>query len=216
MWQTLSDAKKTVSGEWIAIGKVVAPPCVQCGYSFIISTFLGITDYPKLEGTHKDHWISVTHLSTQKSNHITDSIVQRLPGSSGPCPQPWAAAPCSPPFGEEPFPNTHPTLPWHSSMPFSQALPLPHGAELSTAPPLPARSCSCHEGSALLLCSGMNKPRDLSHSTCILPSRLFTIFVVILWVHCNNFISFLYCGAQNSTQCSRWGCANTKYYCITT
>ena len=38
-------------------------------------------------------------------------------------------------------------------------------------PPLPARSCSRNEASSQLLCSGLSKPRELSHSSYTLPSR---------------------------------------------
>ena len=34
---------------------------------------------------------------------------------------------------------------------------------------LPVRSCSCHEASPQLLCSGLNKPRHFSHSSRTLP-----------------------------------------------
>ena len=55
-------------------------------------------------------------------------------------------------------------------MPFPRALSLSHRAELSAAPPLPARSCSCHEASPQLLCSALSKPRDMC-SLYVLPSK---------------------------------------------
>ena len=47
-----------------------------------------------------------------------------------------------------------------------------------------------------LLCSGLSKPRHLRCSSHILPSRLFTIFVALLWTFSNSFMPFLYCGTQ--------------------
>jgi len=95
-------------------------------------------------------------------------------GSSGLCPLSCGAEP-----------------PQHSSMPFPQALSLSHRAELSAVPPLPVRSCSRHEGSPQLLCSGLNKPRALSQSSYLLPSRSFLILlpfsttVQLSYLHCS-------------------------------
>ena len=63
------------------------------------------------------------------------------------------------------------------SMPFPRALSLSQRAELSAAPRFPVRSCSRHEASPQLLCSALSKPRDLSPSSHILPSRPFPIFI---------------------------------------
>ena len=57
---------------------------------------------------------------------------------------------------EEPVPNPQLPLPWHRSVPFSQALSLSQRAELSAAPSLPVRSCSRCEASPQQLCSGLN------------------------------------------------------------
>lgn len=46
-----------------------------------------------------------------------------------------------------------------------------------------------------LLCSGLNKPGDLSSSSYILPSRPINIFMALLQMLCCSFMSFLYCGA---------------------
>ena len=88
-------------------------------------------------------------------------------------------------------------------MPFPQALSLSQRAELSAASLLPVRSCSCHEASPQLLCSGLNRARDLSHSSYLLPSKQFTIIIALLWVLSNSFISFLYCGTHPA--CSAGG-----------
>ena len=84
--------------------------------------------------------------------------------------------------GADPAPDTQLSLPWHSPMLFPWALSLSHRAELSAAPLLPVRSCSRHQASLQLLCSALNKPKDLSHSSYISPCRPFTIFVVPLWM----------------------------------
>ena len=55
-------------------------------------------------------------------------------------------------------------------MPFPRALSLSQTAELSSASQLPVRSCSRHEASPQLLCSGLSTPRDLSCSSYTLPS----------------------------------------------
>ena len=57
-----------------------------------------------------------------------------------------------------------------------------------------------------LLCSGLNKPRDLGCSSHTLPSRPFPIFVVLLWTVSNTFLSFLHCGTQPCTPCWRCSC----------
>jgi len=108
---------------------------------------------------------------------------------------------CPPPFGADPFPHPQLPLSWHSSMLFSRALSLSQRAELSAAPPLPVRSCSCHEASPQLLCSGLNKTEGLSYSSRILPSEHFPIFVALLWMFSNSFTSF-YRGVQT---CTHWG-----------
>ena len=47
-----------------------------------------------------------------------------------------------------------------------------------------------------LLCSVLNKPRDLSHSSHTLPSRPFTNFAALLWMISNSSMSFSYYGTQ--------------------
>ena len=72
-----------------------------------------------------------------------------------------------------------PTCPsQHSSMLFPQALSLSHRAELSASSPLPGRSCSHHEASPQLLCSGLNQARDLSPSPYTFLSRPFPIMLI--------------------------------------
>ena len=127
-------------------------------------------------------------------------------GTRGRAHSPGQPVPCPPPSGADPVPNPQLPLPWHSSMPFPRALSLSHRAELSAAPPLPVRSCSHHEASPQLLCSALSQPRDLSHSSYILPSGLYTSFIALLWRLSNSFMSFSYCGTQTCTQCRRWGC----------
>ena len=85
--------------------------------------------------------------------------------NSGLCPLPWAS---------RSMPTTSlfltPKWAWCSSTLLPQALSLWQRAELSAAPPLPVRNCSCHEASPQFLCSGLNKLRDLSHSSYVLHS----------------------------------------------
>lgn len=40
-----------------------------------------MTEYPKSEGTHKDHWdcLPALHWTTQKPDYVSKSIVQNLP-----------------------------------------------------------------------------------------------------------------------------------------
>jgi len=125
-------------------------------------------------------WAS--HSTAQLSNPVSEIIVQMPPelqqhGGCAHCPgQPVSCPPLS---GADPVPNPQLPLPWHSSTPFPRAPSLSHRAELSAAPPLPVRSCSRHEASPQLLCSGLSKPRDLSRCSYTLLSRPFTIFVTL-------------------------------------
>uniref|UniRef100_A0A8C3C107 Ig-like domain-containing protein n=1 Tax=Cairina moschata TaxID=8855 RepID=A0A8C3C107_CAIMO len=58
--------------------------------------------------------------------------------------------------------------------------------------------CGAWDGSA-----GHGEPSTLSRSSCVFPSRPFTIFIALLWALSSSLMSFLYCGAQNCTQYSR-------------
>lgn len=60
-----------------------------------------------------------------------------------------------------------------------------------------------------LLFSGLNKTRGLSCFPYAMPSGHFNISVALLWMFSNGFMTFLYRSAQNWTQCSKWGSANT-------
>ena len=55
------------------------------------------------------------------------------------------------------------------------------------------RSCGHRNASPQLLCSGLNRARDLSHFSYTFPSRQFTIFVALLWVLSNSFMSLMCC-----------------------
>ena len=70
-------------------------------------------------------------------------------------------------------------------------------------PPLPVRSCSCHEASPQLLCSGPSTPKDLSCSSHTSPSRTFAFFLALLWTLSHSFMPFLYCSAQKCTSARR-------------
>ena len=60
--------------------------------------------------------------------------------------------------------------------------------------PLPVRSCSYHEASPQLLCSGPNKREVLSHASAVLLSRLFSGIVAHLSTHTSSFLYSLYFG----------------------
>lgn len=68
----------------------------------------------------------------------------------------------------------------------------------------PWGAVDCHGASPQLLCSRLSKPKDLSHSSCILPSRL-VVFIAFHWMFSNSLKSCLYSSAQNRTQFSKWG-----------
>ena len=96
---------------------------------------------------------------------------------------------CPPPSGADPVPNP----------PLTQLHTIPSGPvsitrEQSSALPHPVRSCSRHEASPQLLCSGLSKPRGLSCSSHTLLYRPFTTFIALLWLLADSFISFLHCG----------------------
>ena len=91
-------------------------------------------------------------------------------------------------------------FPWAPSPPLTQLHAIPSGPVAVTqsraqrCPPLPVRSCGRHEASPQLLCSGLSKPRGLSHALY----RPFPIFVALLWMLSNSFMSFLHCGTQTA------------------
>lgn len=105
-----------------------------------------------------------------------------------PWPLQWAT--CSsarPPSGKEPLPNTHLTLPWHSSMPYPPVLLLSPEREATEASSQPFLLWAEQTKRPLLLL------RRLSH------------FHSPLQDLSNSFMYFLYHDAQNYTQCLRWG-----------
>ena len=91
--------------------------------------------------------------------------------SLGPWPLPWTVFHAHHPLVQNlsltpscPSPNTAPCCslwPWCCHQ----------RAELSTVPLFPVRSCSCHDASAQLLCSALNKTRDLNISLHVFPSK---------------------------------------------
>ena len=62
-------------------------------------------------------------------------------------------------------------------MPFPWALLLPLESRAQHCPFTPFECCSHHETSPQLLCSGLNESKDISHSSCIFPFRLFSILI---------------------------------------
>jgi len=165
---------------------------------------LWIKEYPQLEGTHKDHWVQLLapHSTTQNSNPMSESGVQTLLEL-----QQLEAIPTA--LGSL-FRAHHPLVQTLSLTPFpapplTQLHAVPSGPVAVTqsraqrCPPLPVRSCSRHEASPQLLCSALRKP---SHPSQTKP---FLIFVAVLWMLSNSFMS-LNCAAQNCSQCWRCGC----------
>lgn len=63
------------------------------------------------------------------------------------------------------------------------------------------------------LCSLLHSalPSVLSLSPQDIYSSLVTNFAAHLWMFLRMLTSFLYCGDQNCTQYSRWGCTNDKH-----
>ena len=104
-----------------------------------------IIEYLELEGTIRiieSVHLLAPHRTTQKSDHMSESIVQMLLELRQLCAMTTVLS--------SPFHAHHPLvknllltpnlpLPWHSSMPFPRALLLSQRAELSAAPPLPVR-----------------------------------------------------------------------------
>jgi len=88
-------------------------------------------------------------------------------------------------------------------MPFPPALSLSHRAELSAAPPLPVRSCSRHEASPQLLCSGLSKSSNISCSSHTLPSK--TLHHLCSPPLDANSFTPLHSITQTCTQGWRWG-----------
>lgn len=85
--------------------------------------------------------------------------------------------------------------------------------EISTAPPFPLPHEELQLPSGIPSTSSFlswtnpgtaEQPRNHSCSLHILLSRLFTIFVALLWKLKNSFI-YLCCSTQNHTQDSKWG-----------
>lgn len=58
------------------------------------------------------------------------------------------------------------------------------------------------------------QPNVLSLSSHDMPSRPITSFIALLWMLSRTFTSFSYCGAQNSTQYSRWAHAWLCSKCV--
>lgn len=89
--------------------------------------------------------------------------------------------------------------------------PFPQWTELSTALHSLWGAAATMRAPFNLLWSGPNRPSDLSYSSCILPSRFFTISVALLWMFSNSFLTSLCCSMQNCTQCCRWGGSSAKH-----
>jgi len=127
----------------------------------------GIIKYPKLEGTHRDHWVQphAPHSTTQPQPHTWEQ------GSRAP----WAPCYAHCPLGQNL--SITPTSFSPDSAPHCSLRPYHH--HQSAVLLLPVWSCSHHEASPQLLCSGAN---SLSCFSYTLPSRPFPIFIALLWI----------------------------------
>ena len=115
------------------------------------------------------------------------------------------------PFSKEMFPNV-----WHSFEPFPVVQSL--DTRQNSAPPSPCpllRKLQRAMRSPLSLLF-LKLDKLISCSSQDMPSRPSTSFAALLWKHSSALTPFLNCGAQNCTQCSRWGRINSKYSGIVT
>jgi len=129
----------------------------------------------------KNHWVQLlaTHRTTQNPNLCLQAV-----SKSSSILGHRAGFPSS--SGAEPFPRSHLAFPWCSSMPFPWALslsPESKAQHYSSAPCVELQVPTISPPS--LLRSGPNKPRDLSCSLYVLPSRLLTIPIALLWTFSN-------------------------------
>ena len=167
-----------------------------------------VTEYPNLEGTCKDH--QVQPLAPQGIT-LTQTLclreqcpnTPRAAAAQGCVHCPGQPAPCPLPSVVDPFPN-HQLAALPLTAPCCSLRPCccPQRAELSAAPPLPVRSCSRHEVSPQLFCSGLSTPRGLSHSSHTVPSDPSPSLLPATRLS-NSFMSILCSGTQTCTQCWR-------------
>lgn len=114
-----------------------------------------------------------------KSKPVPASSVQKLQHLGA-----WSRIPVV--LWAEPFPRSHLAFPGCSSMPFPWALSLSPESKAQhyfSAPCVELQVPTISPPS--LLRSGPNKPRDLSCSLYVLPSRLLTIPIALLWTFSN-------------------------------
>ena len=140
--------------------------------SLVNQKYHKITEYPNLEGTLKDHWVQLQapHRTTQNSNPVSESTVQALLEFWQPGAVPIALG--------RPFQGLT-TLWWRTffqpptwhSLTQLHAIPLgPVAVTREQSSALPFHSPHEELPPVSLLCSGLNKPRDLSCSSYTLLS----------------------------------------------
>jgi len=112
-----------------------------------------------VEGTHKDHQLQplAPHRTTQYLNPVSECGVQTLCELQhlGSWPLPWAARSVPTALWCRSFPNSH------SAPPLTHPHAVPSGpfaVTESRAQCCSVRSCSCHQASPQLICSGLSKP----------------------------------------------------------
>ena len=117
---------------------------------------------------------------------------------------PGELVPCPPLPGEEPFSDIQPNSPLTQLHAIPSVPVTDTESRVQHCPSAPCEELQPPWGPPLgLLYSGLKKPRDLSHSSHILPSRPFE---TLLWMVSDSFTSSSYCSTQCCTLCWTWGC----------
>ena len=124
--------------------------------------FHRIIEYPDLEGNHKDHLDQLLspHRIIQSQTTFLAVVSKCFLYSSSlrMCPLLWGAhSSVHHPLVKNLSLTPNLIIPWCSSMLFLWSLLLSHRTKFRAAPSQPGRSCSCHEVSPQLLCSGVLK-----------------------------------------------------------
>ena len=110
------------------------------------------------------------------------------------------------PHNRSGFPHAWSDPPQHSFVPFPSCLQFPR-AQPSTTFCSPS-SWSCRQQWCCLsasFCPGWTTHVSSVSPTWNVSSSPLNSFVVLLWALSRTLTSFSYCGAQNCTQCSKWG-----------
>jgi len=152
---------------------------------------------------YKDHWVQLPDLfkDNQKLKHINEGIIQMHPEQTQDINHLSRfdhPVPIWPPPAQICAVLTLPSIPrsraWHLPL-----QPLLRALQRAVRSPVG------------LLFSRWSNLSALSLSSQDMPSSPSTSFVALLWTNSRILAPFLYYGAQNWTEYSRWVCTNTKY-----